>query len=67
VKKPAPAHPNRRTQTFQDAIAPPDLAVGDGELVGDPEELVESIPPCGASVGIVVLALEAADMYSARV
>jgi hypothetical protein len=67
MKTTAPAHPKRRTHTFKDVIAPADFTAGDGELVGDPDELVESVPPCGLSVGTVVLALEAADMYSARV
>jgi len=43
-------------------MAPADFAAGDGELVGDPAELVDRVPPCGDSVGMVVVAFEAADM-----
>ena len=43
-------------------MAPADFAAGDGELVADPAEPVDNVPPCGDSVGMVVVAFEAADM-----
>jgi hypothetical protein len=62
----------RSAQILSDVVAAADFAVGEGELVAEPEdvelaELVDNVPPWGASVGMTVVAVEAADMYAFNV
>ena len=52
----------RSAHMLEDKMAPADFEAGDGELVADPAEPVDNVPPCGDSVGMVVVAFEAADM-----